>query len=265
MDFRLSAIHLYPVKGIGGVSPTRAEVNPQGLAHDRRWLIVDSQGQFVSQRTQPRLAVISGSFDGRRLTLAAPGRDSLDLEVPGGNDRLDVTVWRDSLSAAAVGHRADNWISEYLDQECRLAYMDRKAIRPISSSAGQSGETVSFADGYPCLLISNASLADLNSRLATPVPMNRFRPNLVVDGCGAFAEDSWRLIGIGGAVFRFAGLCPRCVVTTVDQASGARVSEEPLRTLGQYRQRETGVVFGVNLVPEKSGAIAVGDPVTVLA
>jgi uncharacterized protein YcbX len=264
MDIRLSAIHLYPVKGIGGVTAAQAKVEPEGLRHDRRWMIVDDQDNFLSQRSHPRLALLTGSFDGHKLELAAPGQDPLSLDIPDGRRRITVTVWRDRVDAAATRGDADEWISRYLGQSCRLAYMDETCLRPISSSRGRPGESVSFADGYPCLLISAASLADLNCRLETPLPMDRFRPNLVVDGCDAFAEDGWQKLAIGETVYRFAGLCARCSVTTVDQQSGTRESKEPLRTLATYRQGEGGVVFGVNLVPEKTGAIAVGDKVVVL-
>jgi uncharacterized protein YcbX len=264
MDIRLSAIHLYPVKGIGGVTAAQAKVEPEGLRHDRRWMIVDDQDNFLSQRSHPRLALLTGSFDGHKLELAAPGQDPLSLDIPDGRRRITVTVWRDRVDAAATRGDADEWISRYLGQSCRLAYMDEICLRPISSSRGRPGESVSFADGYPCLLISAASLADLNSRLETPLPMDRFRPNLVVDGCDAFAEDGWQKLAIGETVYRFAGLCARCSVTTVDQQSGTRESKEPLRTLATYRQGEGGVVFGVNLVPEKTGAIALGDKVVVL-
>ena len=236
----------------------------KGLRHDRRWVIVDNEGKFISQRTHPRMALISGFFDGHSLALTAPGQDPLELEVPEGKSRIAVAVWRDQVDAASADPEADRWLSHYLDHPCRLAFMDDACSRPISSPGGLPGETVSFADGYPCLLISNASLADLNGRLADPLPMDRFRPNLVVDGCEAFAEDRWRKMAVGKTVFRFAGRCPRCSVTTVNQASGQRHSEEPLRTLATYRQRESGVVFGVNLVPEKTGLIALGDQVTVL-
>jgi uncharacterized protein YcbX len=264
MDCRLSAIHLYPVKGIRGVTVPRAEVEPPGLRHDRRWLVVDPQGQFLSQRTHPRLAQVTGRFDGRQLALAAPGKEPLELETPAGNRRLAVTVWRDRLEAAAADPAADRWISEFLGQRCRLAFMDAGARRPVSSGGGRPGDRVSFADGYPCLLISTASLDDLNARLAARLPVDRFRPNLVVNGVRAFAEDTWRKIRIGGAEFRFAGLCPRCSVTTVDQQSGQVRSAEPLQTLGSYRRTPEGVMFGVNLVPTATGPIAVGDQVIIL-
>ncbi len=264
MDIRLSAIHLYPVKGVRAVDATRAYVESDGLRGDRRWVIVDDRGKFLSQRTHPQMALISGQFDGKRLGLTAPGQDPLSLDVPDGKLRLPVTVWKDQVDAAAAGPAADRWLSTYMDHPCRLAYMDEGCRRPLSSAGGLPGESVSFADGYPCLLISTASLAALNSRLDEALPMDRFRPNLVVEGCPSFAEDRWRKIVVGKTVLRFAGLCARCSVTTVDQASGRRRSEEPLRTLATFRQGEKGVVFGVNLVPEKTGEISVGDPVKIL-
>ncbi|MEN8007492.1 MAG: MOSC N-terminal beta barrel domain-containing protein [Candidatus Krumholzibacteriota bacterium] len=263
MDIRLSAIHLYPVKGIRGVSVAAAQVERAGLRHDRRWIIVDERGKFISQRTHPRLALISGNFDGDRLELAGPGREPFQLKVPAGNHRAEVTVWNDRVDAAVAGPQADRWLSAFLDQPCRLAYLDDAAARPITSAAGRPAETVSFADGYPCLLTSTASVTDLNGRLDDPVPMDRFRPNLVVTGTDAFAEDSWAKVAIGEAVFRVAGPCSRCGVTTVDQATGERASEEPLRTLATYRQTAKGIEFGINLVPEREGTISVGDEVRV--
>jgi len=264
MDIRLSAIHLYPVKGIRAVDVSRAHLEPKGLRGDRRWVIVDDQGIFLSQRIFPRMALIGGDFDGHRLVLYAPGLDALSLGIPDGKTRLKVTVWRDTVDAAAAGPDADIWLSNFLGHPCRLAFMDEACRRRISSPAGKPKEEVSFADGYPCLVISTASLADLNARLEKPLPMDRFRPNLVVDGCGPFAEDGWRKIAVGDTVLRFAGLCARCSVTTVDQGSGRRTSAEPLETLATFRQRENGVVFGVNLIPEEAGVINVGDPVKIL-
>jgi len=264
MDIHLSAINVYPVKGIRGIPVPRGFVEPAGLTGDRRWIIVDDHGTFLSQRTQPRLALLTGAFDGTTLKMDGPGQESLVIRVPDGKERIAVRVWRDEVDAAAAPAAADRWLSSFLEHPCRLAFMDDDGARPISSPRGQPGDTVSFADGYPLLLISEASLADLNERLDDPLPMDRFRPNLVAAGCAAFAEDRWRRIAIGEAIFRHAGLCARCSVTTVDQATGIRAGEEPLRTLLDFRQTEAGVVFGVNLVPEKGGVIAAGDPLTVL-
>ena len=264
MDIRLSAIHLYPVKGIRGVSANQARVEKIGLQSDRRWVVVGGDGKFLSQRTHPRLARVVGKFHDRGLELSAPGQPLLHLDIPREAPRMDITVWRDRMDAAAADPRADEWFSNYLGQTCRLAYMDEACHRPISSPQARPGDSVSFADGYPCLLVSTASLADLNGRLANPLPMDRFRPNLVVEGCGPFAEDNWRKFSLGDVVFRFAGLCARCSVTTVDQESGERKTNEPLQTLAGYRHNEKGVVFGVNLIPEGTGGISVGDKITIL-
>lgn len=265
MDIRLSAIHLYPVKGMRGVSARRAAVENQGLRGDRRWVVVGADGTFLSQRTHPRLAVLSAVIRGQGLELSAPGRRAIRIDPPSGQDRIAVTVWNDSLEAAAADGAADSWLSDFLEVPCRLAYMDDSRLRPISSAAGRPGEYVSFADGYPLLLISEASLEDLNGRLSEPLPMDRFRPNLVVTGCEPFAEDSWSRISVGEVVFRTAGQCARCSVTTVDQESGTRNSAEPLRTLASFRKTDKGVVFGVNLIPEQPGPLVLGDGVTLLA
>jgi uncharacterized protein YcbX len=264
MDIRLSAINLYPVKGIRGISAARADVAAAGLVHDRRWIIVDDEGLFISQRSHPRLALLAGDFQDDQLVLSTPDGESRHLETPDGARRIKVHVWNDHVHAAASDPGTDRWLSRFLDHPCHLAYMDDRCVRPISSSGGRPDEEVSFADGYPCLLVSNASLEDLNSRLSTPLPMDRFRPNLVVEGCDAFAEDGWRRISIGDAVFRNAGPCARCSVTTVDQATGVQTSDEPLRTLAAYRKTEKGVIFGVNLVPENSAVLDLGSPLTIL-
>lgn len=264
MDVRLSAINVYPVKGIRGEPVSGGLVEPAGLRGDRRWILADAQGIFLSQRSFPRLALLSGTFDGTTLKLSGPDLEPMTIPVPDGSSRMRVRVWRDDVDAAAVAPETDRLLSTWLGHPCHLAYMDDGCRRPITSAAGRPSEVVSFADGYPLLLISESSLEDLNAHLDVPLPMDRFRPNLVVAGCAAFAEDQWRRIAIGDTVFRHAGLCARCSVTTVDQATGTRVGEEPLRTLAKYRQTEEGVVFGVNLVPEKTGAITVGDRITIL-
>jgi len=264
MDIRLSAIHLYPVKGIRGISADRAMVEKIGLRNDRRWVVVDRDGKFLSQRSHPQLARVAGKFTDPGLELTAPGQPILRLDTPGQASRVKITVWRDHMEAAAADPGAVDWFSNYLGHPCRLAYMDDVCHRPISSPQAKPGDSVSFADGYPCLLVSTASLADLNGRLDIPLPMDRFRPNLVVEGCDPFAEDTWRKFSLGDVVFRFAGLCARCSVTTVDQESGVGKSNEPLRTLAGYRQNEKGAVFGVNLIPEVTGAVSIGDKLTIL-
>ncbi len=261
MSIQLSGICVYPVKALGGVKVQQAVAQPEGLAEDRRWVIIGPDGRFISQRSHPALALVSAQLRPDGLTLQADGFPDLDLFPTLDGPRRAVSVWNDEVSAAAASPEADQWLSDYLGETCHLAWMDVDCRRPITSSGGQHGEQVSFADGYPCLIISEASLADLNGRLAQPVPMNRFRPNLVVSGCEPFAEDTWSRLTIGEVTLRATGPCARCSVTTVDQKTGKISAPEPLRTLASYRRHEKGAIFGVNLVVEKPGMIRVGAPV----
>jgi len=261
--FSVTAISLYPLKGAGAVGVDRAEVTSRGLRGDRCWMVVDSDGRFLSQRSHPALAVVGSALLPDGLVLAAPDRAPVTCRVPDPSDRCQVEIWRDTVEAAAGPAEASAWLSDLLGLPCRLVYQDRPDSRSITSSRGRPGETVSFADGFPVLLCSESSLADLNGRLSQPVSMDRFRPNLVVTGSDPFAEDRWRRLVIGSVTFRNAGPCPRCSVTTVDQTTGQKETE-PLRTLATYRQETGGVMFGVNLVPEITGMVAEGDPVRIL-
>ena len=261
----VAEIHVFPVKGLAGTSPDIAEVEPWGLQSDRRWMVVDSAGRFLTQRVLPRMALIRARADACGIALHI-GASAIRLSHPGaGAPPRQATVWRATLPAADAGDAAADWLSSVLGQPCRLVYMRDTTIRPINPAYAPSGETVSFADGYPVLLTSLASLADLNARLAHPVPVSRFRANIVVGDAPPWAEDCWRLIRIGGAVFRVAKPCDRCTVTTIDQQTGLRPDRtEPLRTLGRFRHDERGIMFGQNLIPSTLGRIAVGDAVEVL-
>ncbi len=263
MSIQLSGLFVYPVKALGGVEIQTATVQPEGLADDRRWVIVGPDGRFISQRSHPALARIETRLHREGLILAVDGQPPLDLRPPTGKSRQTVTVWNDEVSAAAADPTADRWLSDFLGETCHLAWMDPLCRRPITSGGGHDGETVSFADGYPCLIISEASLVNLNGRLAEPVPMNRFRPNLVVSGCENFAEDTWRTMTIGEVRLRAAGPCARCAVTTVDQETGRTQAPEPLRTLATYRNTDKGAIFGANLVIERGGNLHLGDTVRV--
>lgn len=263
---RLSELHVFPVKSLAGTTPPSAMVEPWGLQHDRRWLVVDQNGRFLTQRALPRMALITAAPqpDGIRLVLAGAG--GMDVAIPrAGAPVSTVAIWRDVLPAADAGQAAADWLTEVLGTECRLVHMHDTRARAIDPAHGRPGETVNFADGYPVLLTTLGSLADLNARLGHPVPISRFRANLVVGGAAAWAEDSWRVIRIGGAVFRVAKPCDRCIVTTIDQLTGERPDRtEPLRTLESFRHDERGIKFGQNLVPMTPGRVSVGDTVEVL-
>lgn len=262
----LASIHIYPVKAAKGRALTWSHVEPWGLAGDRRWLVVDNSGKFCTQRELHRLALLSAVAVDGRLELSAEGHGSVAVPVPAGDELTTVTVWRSTVSAA-VSEGADAWLSEFLDKDVRLVYLDDPTRRAINPDYARPGETVSFADGYPLLLASADSLAALNGWLDEQdhpaLPMNRFRPNVVVSGFPAWAEDEWTLLRIGEVEFRSVKPCDRCVVTTIDQDTGEK-GREPLRVLARHRQVDQKVFFGQNLIPNGPGTISVGDEVEIL-
>jgi uncharacterized protein YcbX len=272
----LSGLFIYPVKSLRGIALSSARVDALGLDGDRRFLVVDENHQFLTQRAHPRMAQIATALDPVNLTLSVDGAGQ--IAVPRASDpRAElrgVTIWKSQgLLAEDCGDDAAAWLGDFLGLKVRLVRVGEKFQRPIlKANVAGPGELVAFADAVPFLVISEASLADLNARVAAhgepALPMNRFRPNLVVAGCDAFAEDAWPRLKIGPIVFRAAGACARCPIPTTDQLTGAR-GKEPLRTLATYRRDAsdpTDVNFGQNLVHEtKSGTLRVGDRVEVLA
>lgn len=270
MPVTLTALHVYPVKGCRGLAPAAAWAGARGLEGDRRWMVVDGAGRFVSQRTRPRLAVVAPEPAAGALVLRAPGRGPLVVPLgpdggpAGGGAALPVTVWRDTVAARDAGAAAADWFGALLGEPARLVFMPDEARRAVDPVYATPDDVVSFADGFPWLLISEASLADLNARLPRPLPMDRFRPNLVVAGCAPYAEDGWRTVKIGEAVFRVVKPCARCTVTTVDQETGEADGPEPLRTLAGYRRVGDGVMFGQNLLAERAGELRVGTPVEIV-
>ena len=263
----LASIHIYPMKGGRGIDLSESAVEPWGLAGDRRWLLVDADFRFVSQREHASLArLIVGQGPGTGITVSSDGYPSLSVPAPNLDEMLKVTVWSSTVAAAAAGLEADAWFSAYLREPVRLVFLDDPTRRAVDPEFGAEGDVVSFADGYPLLLTSTGSLAQLGDWLTEagerPVPMNRFRPNLVVSGFEPWAEDTWRRIRIGSVSFRVAKPCGRCVVTTTDQVTGERGSQ-PLRILGTKRRFGKSLVFGQNIIPDAPGLIRVGDLVEI--
>jgi uncharacterized protein YcbX len=261
---RVSRLFIYPVKSCRGVEVDEARVGATGFEHDRRWMLVGGNGSFLSQREHPRMALVKVRVGEDRLSLAAPGLPALEVgsgEEPRRMSR--VTVWDDVCEAVDEGEKAARWFSEHLGVPARLVRLADDDARPLSSPAAQPGDRISFVDGFPFLLLSQASHDGLNRRLALPVPIDRFRANIVVDGCEPHAEDGWSQVRVGEVKFKVAKPCARCVITTVDQSTGER-GREPLRTLSTYRTQDGQVLFGQNLVHQTSGIVRVGDPVDVL-
>lgn len=258
----LSGLYCYPLKSAAGIALDKARLEPRGLQYDRRWMVIDAERTFVSQRTQPRLALIKPQLTDT-LRLHAPNMPALDVPLVASGSSLAVHIWEDTVRAVTVSPEADAWLSEVLGQAVRLVHLPERSQRPIDPDYAQAGahNEVSFADGYAVLVISEASLDDLNSRLDTPLPMNRFRPNIVVRGCAPYDEDDWTVLHAGDVRLNLVKPCARCVVTTTHQDTLER-HPEPLRTLATYRKRGSGVMFGQNAVVVKEGWLERGMSLT---
>ncbi len=259
MSILLSSLFYYPIKACRGHEVRAWKVERMGLEHDRRMMVVTPDGEFLTQREHAKLALVTPQLNDGVLTLNAPNFDSLQLAVRESGAVQPVNIWK-SKGVHAVDQGADSaqWFSDWLGVEVRLVHIAEGYQRKVNAKyAINSDDHTGFADGYPILLVSAESLADLNSRLESPVPMNRFRPNIVVQGCDAFAEDTWNEIQIGGVKLAIVKPCPRCEVTTIDKETLER-KKEPLKTLGKYRKHALGAIFGQNVIPLNSGRLEVG-------
>ena len=264
MSLILSEINIYPVKSCRGISMEAWPLEPRGLQYDRRWMVVDDHDVFMTQRDFPRMALIDVHLEQDFLRLEAPHMETLRVPLcTETTQHFSVTIWNDGVEAVSAGNEAAEWFSEFLSVGCKLVAMTERSVRPVAREYAVNADEVSFADGFPLLLISEASLADLNSRLPTPLPMKRFRPNLVVQGCAPFAEDSWKELSIGGLRLHVVKPCARCVITTVNPDTGVK-DAEPLRTLATFRSRGNNVLFGQNVIPVGTGMLRVGEAVTVM-
>jgi uncharacterized protein YcbX len=268
----VSALNLYPVKSCRGFSVTSAEADEFGFLGDRRFMVVQAaDGVFLTQRAHPRMALIETALRRDALVLSAAGHGEITVPFSVSAGQRQVTVWKSTVTADDCGDEPAAWLSRFLGGSLRLVRMGPAFNRPMTKSAASPSDVVSFADAEPFLVVSEASLADLNDRLAAKgeeaLPMNRFRPNLVVSGCDPYAEDTWQRLRIGDMIFRNGGLCARCPITTTNQETAER-GKEPLKTLASYRRDSTDptdVNFGTNLIHEtKRGHVRVGDRVELL-
>jgi uncharacterized protein YcbX len=261
----LSGLNIYPIKSLKGIALSEAKIERRGLQYDRRWMLVDMNNKFFTQREFPKMATIKVELEPSGLKIDSMGKDSLFVPFAAKpRETAIVEVWRNHCPGDFVSAEADRWFREALDTECKLVYMSDESLRPVDPDFAIANDVVSFADGYPFMIATEASLQDLNSRLTEPVGMDRFRPNFVVSGAEPFAEDNWKLVTIGGVNFHVAKPCGRCVMTTVDQERGIKEGVEPLRTLAGFRTHEHSVWFGQNLIALNEGAtIRVGDEIGV--
>ena len=261
----VSELYIYPIKSLGGIALSHAEVTDRGLKYDRRWMLVDEQNRFLTQREYPQMALLKVQVENEGLLVAHHLNGS--VRVPFERHELskqEVVIWDDTCAGVFVDRELDNWFSAALGIKCSLVHMPEDTRREVDQRYAREGMITSFADAYPFLMIGQASLDDLNSRMAEPLPMNRFRPNIVFTGGDAFTEDLMNHIQIAGIDFYGAKLCARCVLTTIDQQTAVK-AKEPLKTLAKYRLMNKKILFGQNLIHENTGIITVGDTLNVLS
>ncbi|SEM57795.1 hypothetical protein SAMN05192574_10148 [Mucilaginibacter gossypiicola] len=262
---QVSELYIYPIKSLGGIAVQSAVVTSRGLEHDRRWMLVNEHGHFITQREFPQMALLKPTVETDGI--AVHHHSSSSLLIPFHCERRPLhqfAVWDDTCFGQYVSEEFDQWFSDALNMKCRLVYMPDDSEREVDQRYAKPGMITSFADAYPFLLIGQASLDDLNKRMMLPLPMNRFRPNIVFTGGDAYSEDLMNHITIAGITFYGAKLCARCVLTTIDQQTAMK-AKEPLKTLASYRMKNNKIMFGQNLVHENTGIISVGDELSVLS
>jgi len=260
----LTEIWIYPIKSLGGIRLTKAQILEKGLAFDRRWMLVDEEGKFLTQRVYPEMALLKLTIDNEQLTIThthKSSKHSILLHPKVVSEAKEVTIWDDTVKAFEVSEESSQWFSEMLSIPCRLVYFPEENVRAVDPRYASNQENVSLADGYPFLIIGEASLADLNSKMESPLPMNRFRPNFVFSGGEPFEEDHWKEFTIGSNRFLGVKPCSRCVLTTVDQDTAVK-GIEPLRTLATYRKWNNKIYFGQNLLAIDHTFVHEGDRIT---
>jgi len=262
----VSSLLFYPIKACRGFELESANVERMGLQYDRRMMVVTPEGECLTQREYPRLALVTPKLNTDALELSAPNYDSIQFGIQNSGTCVTVNIWKSKgVQAIDQGEEAAQWFSDWLGTDVRLVHIAVGYKRLVNEKwAVHEDDHTGFADGYPILLVSEEGLADLNSHLDSPIPMNRFRPNIVVKGCGPFAEDGWNRIRIGDVELAVVKPCARCEVTTIDKETLER-SKEPLKTLGKYRKRELGAIFGQNVIPLNEGNLRLGMNVEILS
>ncbi|MFD2582267.1 MOSC domain-containing protein [Pedobacter vanadiisoli] len=263
--FILSEINIYPIKSLGGISLQEAKLEERGLQYDRRWMLVDEEGIFITQRKHFELALLQVNIHDGKLSVShktLPEQSiSFSLDEDTG-ERISVLIWNDTATALEVNKTVSDWFSDFLKLKVKLVKMPETEKRLVDRDYATNNEIVSFADGYPCLIIGQSSLDGLNEKLLAPILMDRFRPNFVFTGGEPHIEDSFKAFYIGGILFSAVKPCARCVLTTIDQQTGQK-GQEPLRTLASYRTAGKKIMFGQNLLHQQTGVISVGDELVV--
>ncbi|GAB3903483.1 MOSC domain-containing protein [Mucilaginibacter boryungensis] len=262
---QISALYIYPIKSLGGIILNTAKVTDRGLECDRRWMLIDQNNRFISQREHPEMALLRPSImpEGLQVTNLRNNSTLLIPYQPLTNKMVEVTVWDDTTMGQLVSSAADEWFSNALGEPCRLVYMPDNIHRPVDPDYAPDGKLTSFSDAYPFLVISQASIDDLSARAGEPIPINRFRPNIVFTGGEPYMEDGMTHFTIGAIDFYGVKICARCPIPGINQNTAQRV-KEPLKTMAGYRRKNNKVYLGQNLIHNGEGSLHVGDTITVL-
>ncbi|OQK15894.1 oxidoreductase [Methyloprofundus sedimenti] len=262
----LSQIFIYPIKSLAGIQLDQWEVTRSGLKYDRKWMLVDEQQQFLSQRRLPKMALIKTRIIDQQLVVSAPDQTDLKLglEPPVTDTIQEVTIWHDQCAAQKINQQASQWFSDFLKFPCSLVYQPNENIRTVDQKYALANDQTSFSDGFPFLIVAAASLELLNQQMNLTLSMRRFRPNLVISDCTAYAEDIWRKISIGEISFRLPKPCSRCSVPQIDPDT-ALTGKEPLQTLARTRKWDNQVFFGQNALHDNPGILHTGDQVIINA
>ena len=262
----ISDLYIYPIKSLGGIRVSEARLTDRGLEHDRRWMLIDENNRFLTQRENPEMALLQTEFTGQGIRVFHKHNVTDAVTFPFKSsvyETVRVVVWDDECDAQVMKDELNKWFSKHLKISCRLVYMPDTSLRKVEEQyALRNDDITNFSDGYPLLMISEASLNDLNSRLDEKLPMNRFRPNIVMQGAEAYDEDRLKHFIINGVDFYGVKLCGRCVITTINQDNMAR-SKEPLKTLSTYRMKNNKIFFGQNILYKGETILRAGDQIEI--
>ena len=260
----LSEIIIYPIKSLAGIRVNRWQVTKKGLLYERKWMLIDEHQKFLSQRRLSKMALIKTVMIDDKLILSAPNMNDicLSLTATETGEQVTVNIWKDDCPAYCVSEEFDQWFSHFLGRPCRLVYQPEAVIRQVDPAYALTEDQVRFSDGFPFMIISEASLASLNSAMDVTVSMDRFRPNLVIARCDAYAEDSWQTINIGTLGFRLPKPCSRCSVPSINPIT-AEITKEPLTTLSRLRKWGHKIYFGQNALHNNTGVLSLHDQVVI--
>jgi uncharacterized protein len=263
---QISQLFIYPIKSLGGIAMQQVEITATGFKHDRRWMLVDDNNMFLTQRAYPQMALLQVGENADGIFVFHKQHPLQSITLPFKTEyskKINVTVWDDVCEALEADEDINNWFSDMLDMRCKLVYMPNSTKRSVDKRYAANNEITSFSDGYPILMIGQASLDMLNQKLTEPLPMNRFRPNMVFTGGHAHIEDGMAAFTIEALNFLGVKPCARCVMTTIDQQT-AKAGKEPLKTLSAYRMKNNKIYFGQNVLQQQHGFIKIGDEIKIL-